>query len=502
MSPDNLDLLPTSLEIYLTTACNLRCRYCSSRAIMGGRPRGLSFAQAARAADIFLAQAFPRSAGRDPSPLRTIGITGGEPFVEFPLLARLVDHIQGRNGRAAIDVVTNGTLLDRAKAGFLLDRGVDLAVSLDGDAATTGRNRRFADGRGRPVFAHVLARLEALTPAQRRGLCAMTTFPSATVGRVVESIALLRSFGFKEIVLDLDMYERWSPRKLPRLRAALAGLRGYYVREMRASSWPHASGKLFGFAFENKLGAARPFPPPSSFSLSPDGWFFPSDVLGAHRIRGRDYRVGDLRRGIDFPKLRRIYSELGRFLRAGRLTSWVLPPVERYFFALSRGLDPLAMTAADESVARVFAEELGPFVDIERILSDLAREPGFGDFQHRPSRVCPRPVRRLELDARRLGLAALRRLADYCLYSPGRDKELLLRLDSLSRDRRTVEALTVYCLLKSRKLGKRLRLALEGRPDGAGVPWRLLRDWDVFVGARAASTNRRWSQPRFLREDR
>jgi len=495
---ERLAMLPTSLEIYLTTACNLECSYCSSRRWMREGAQRITLERLTRAVDLFLAYAGPeaaRLAGGDPSPLRTIGLTGGEPLLEFELLSRAIRYIRRRSDRLAVDVATNGTLLDRAKAAFLLDRGVDVTVSMDGDALTTDRHRRFRGGGGGKVSERILRNLERLPRDQRAGLGVMTTFTSETVGRAVEAVESLRGFGFKEIVLDLDMYEIWDRPKLARLREALSRLRAYYVREMGRSPWPHPSGKLFGFAFENKLGAARPFPPPPSFSLSPDGAFYPSDLLGTGPIAGKDYRIGDVERGIDFRKLGRVYAELSAHLRALRCERWVLPPVERYFYALSTGRDPRRMMRGDPAVARVFLEELGPFVDIETALASAARERSFGDFDHPPRRRCSREVRSLLLGVdpspRRPSLGRLRELVDYVLYSPGKDKELVLR----GRFDGPARTLSIYAQLKALRLGKSLRVAVEG-----GIPdqdaRRVVRDWDIFLGVRGA---REPSRPRFLR---
>jgi hypothetical protein len=168
--------------------------------------------------------------------------------------------------------------------------------------------------------------------------------------------------------------------------------------------------------------------------------------------------------------------------------------VERYFYALSTGRDPRRMMRGDPAVARVFIEELGPFVDIETALSSAARERSFGDFGHAPRRRCSREVRSLLLGVdpspRRPSLGRLRELVDYALYSPGKDKELVLR----GRFDGSARILSVYAQLKAFRLGKSLRVVLEG-----GVPdpdaRRALRDWDIFLGGRGAGPSR----PRFLR---
>lgn len=74
---------------------------------------------------------------------------GGEPLLAgAEWLAGLVGSLRASvPGQVNVAVQTNGTLLDRPTLTKLRSIGVKIGVSLDGDAAATGRHRRYANGR-------------------------------------------------------------------------------------------------------------------------------------------------------------------------------------------------------------------------------------------------------------------------------------------------------------------------------------------------------------------
>jgi sulfatase maturation enzyme AslB (radical SAM superfamily) len=114
-----------SLSLDLTWGCNLSCGYCYLRPRSGGI---MPVRIARRAIDLLLA-----------SPLRrnTLLLTGGEPFLTFPLVRQVVLHAR-RNcppgKRLRITVNTNGTLLTPEIVSFLAEQEVEAQISFDGVA--------------------------------------------------------------------------------------------------------------------------------------------------------------------------------------------------------------------------------------------------------------------------------------------------------------------------------------------------------------------------------
>lgn len=112
-SPTRLRL--GSPELYVTTRCNRRCSYC---AVRGAFPEGDMPIEVFREV---VRQSIALDAPR-------IVITGGEPFLREDLL----DLIRSIEGSVPVQILTNGTLVDKVKARELARLGVAVQVSLDG----------------------------------------------------------------------------------------------------------------------------------------------------------------------------------------------------------------------------------------------------------------------------------------------------------------------------------------------------------------------------------
>lgn len=111
-----------SLYFYLSSYCNLNCIHCWIA------PTYLDKDQAPPEADFGLLKDIIDQAL--PLGLNHIKITGGEPFLSENIL-QLISYASGE--RLVIDIETNATLIDEAKAQFLKESSVRLiAVSLDG----------------------------------------------------------------------------------------------------------------------------------------------------------------------------------------------------------------------------------------------------------------------------------------------------------------------------------------------------------------------------------
>jgi sulfatase maturation enzyme AslB (radical SAM superfamily) len=112
-----------TLELILTSQCNLRCSYCFENDKKSGR---MEWEVARAALDRALA-----------SPEREIRVLffGGEPLLEFPTLRRAVEHVadnRRRSQRAKFTVITNGLLLGEDELTFLDRHRVHVQVSFDG----------------------------------------------------------------------------------------------------------------------------------------------------------------------------------------------------------------------------------------------------------------------------------------------------------------------------------------------------------------------------------
>lgn len=450
-------LQPTRLEIFLTNRCNLRCTYCSSRHITAQTARALTPAQVRRAVAIFSA------AGRPGGARRTVCFTGGEPLLEFGLLKEAVRHIRGLREKFDITVNTNATLLDREKAAFLLDNDVYLAVSLDGGKAVHDLHRKFC-GAGGSVYDSVLKNLGRLPPDFLSHVRASVTVTSRTLPSLVKTVDLLQGLGFRFVELGLDAYGRWTPAGLTGLRRTLAAVRRHYTGLLKTGD-PEKLRRVFSFSLENKQQKAGFYAPSGDISLSPDGLFFPSDTLATAGAEGRGFAIGSLERGLDLAKLAGIYKRAAAAIPPALRAEGAFSPVDRYLYCQAHGLNPRAMLAEAAAANRIFSEELGGLLELQRLWRELAKNKVFGDMAHSPKYSNPKRagLMALELPGKAADPARLRPAADYLLYSGAGRKTLRLINAAGGSGFEAAEAALAYAALKAASRGLKLRLELEVR---------------------------------------
>ena len=175
------------LVLWVTTDCNLRCRYCYANG--GERAEYMDWQVAKRALDIMIGQ-FSRF---------NIQFAGGEPLLNMDLIEQVVGYTKGLG--ICYQLQTNATLIDDKVIGELKRLGIDVGVSFDGLPAVNDPLRPFADGQG--STAATIAGLEKLRAADIRvGLTCVVSADNVTgLPGLVELASYLGNVG--GISLDL-----------------------------------------------------------------------------------------------------------------------------------------------------------------------------------------------------------------------------------------------------------------------------------------------------------
>ncbi len=132
-----------SLHMLITTLrCNHKCKYCHAAvAPMSAKEFDMTEDTARKAVDaIFYTN----------SPHVTVEFQWGEALVNYPVVQFVVEYATEKakllKKELRFSLVSNMTLLTEDKISWLLDRGVDICTSLDGDEITHNSNRSGYDG--------------------------------------------------------------------------------------------------------------------------------------------------------------------------------------------------------------------------------------------------------------------------------------------------------------------------------------------------------------------
>lgn len=141
------------LTLNVTEDCNFRCRYCIySDQYKNTRCHSKSYMSsdiAMKAIDRYFSLL---EDGRwyNPSRKPSIGFYGGEPLLNFDLIKNAVEHIERTYNDFSVNynMTTNGSLMNKEKAEWLMQHGFKLSISLDGPKEEHNRNRIYSSGKG------------------------------------------------------------------------------------------------------------------------------------------------------------------------------------------------------------------------------------------------------------------------------------------------------------------------------------------------------------------
>ena len=130
-----------TLSLHLAHECNLACGYCNVQQGTYGGPEALMDAETALAGLRLLGELAGERSAR-------LVFYGGEPLLNWPVLERVVREAALVLPDCALEMVTNGTLLDPERAAFLAEHRVFSVLSLDGPPGVHDRNRPLKGGGG------------------------------------------------------------------------------------------------------------------------------------------------------------------------------------------------------------------------------------------------------------------------------------------------------------------------------------------------------------------
>lgn len=148
----------------VTDACNLQCKYCAYADLYEGyderENQKFPFYKARLILD-YLADIWRKNYSENVVLPFTVGFYGGEPLLNVPFIERVMEYAEGLEGigrKIHYSMTTNAMLLDKYMD-FLVEKEVQLLISLDGDEA--GQSYRV-DSAGRNSFQRVFRNVKLL----------------------------------------------------------------------------------------------------------------------------------------------------------------------------------------------------------------------------------------------------------------------------------------------------------------------------------------------------
>ncbi|MCM2267003.1 MAG: His-Xaa-Ser system radical SAM maturase HxsB [Elusimicrobiales bacterium] len=174
--------------LVLTQVCNHSCVYCQAGEVTGS---SMTSATAKKAVDFSFTA---------PVPGLTIEFQGGEPLANWPVLKEAALYARAKAKKTgkelALALVSNLSLMDEAKAAFIIKNDISLCTSLDGPADLHNANRPYSGGDSHAAAVKWIKYFQ-----KRRGTrppggpSALLTVTRASLGRahaIVDEYARLR----------------------------------------------------------------------------------------------------------------------------------------------------------------------------------------------------------------------------------------------------------------------------------------------------------------------
>lgn len=132
--------------------------------------------------------------------------SGGEPLMDAGRLKEMIAVIRQEGLSRYISVQTNATLLDEPLMAFFLQNHVNLEVGIDGDEATTQRNR---PGIGEYYYKDIVRGVNLAVNAKGPMTATMVVHPSS-VGKLLENVRYLAAMGLKSLEVHPAFLEVWD----------------------------------------------------------------------------------------------------------------------------------------------------------------------------------------------------------------------------------------------------------------------------------------------------
>lgn len=304
---------PRMLVLLPTLRCNLRCTYC--------------FAGHGNTADMSRDTMHAALALLPANTQASIGFFGGEPLLNWDLLADAVALARSRFSYPSFALTTNATLLAAEHVEFLARHNFSLIVSLDGPARLHNRARPFAGGAD--SYDRVIAALELISAAPR--LAARTTLRATFDGsgscaflleRVRHLNELLHRYGLGNVSVEPADLTEGCARAAQPVRPSEALYNEYidtaqwYVRQTRLRRAPrfhHFDVRL------RRLRSRTPAPAECGggvgyLAVAPDGALHACHRLGCP--------VGDVHTGIDM-RQQQPWRDNRYYARTGCADCWL-----------------------------------------------------------------------------------------------------------------------------------------------------------------------------------
>lgn len=273
-----------STTFWVTTNCNLNCKYCYE-----GEEK-LNKIMSKEVIDKAIDFTLNNLSNAEEDLI--VAIHGGEPFLAFDKMKYIVGKFKYRCKELEKNLIflttTNATILNDEIIDFIVNEMPDITVSIDGTKETHDKNRPFKSGLGsHDIALENSLKLLKLLPNIRLRM----TFDSDSAGDLYKDVKYLIDLGFKFIVPAPNLFDRnWDAEHVKILEIQIKRIKEYLGSrsDINVSLTDKDTYKIKGNCSGGKIG----------FHIYPDGKLYPCLLAGGNEL----FEIGDIFKGVDTNK--------------------------------------------------------------------------------------------------------------------------------------------------------------------------------------------------------
>ncbi len=268
--------------IWVTTACNLKCKYCYEG---NEKPKlYLNKVNANKCIKFIL-----KTLNRQKVVKARIIFHGGEPSLNMEIIKYLIFELSKYENKYIFEygITTNGYNLAKEDKEYILNHIDDITVSIDGNKESHDVERLDYAGKG--CFDKVIKNAIYLNTKKIIRI-RMTVTPN-NVRKLSKNVIFLIESGFKVIIPGMDYAGKWNKELINILKAEITLVKSYIVG-LNDVSVAMTSKEQFSKKEVCEGGHG-------SFHLSADGFIYPC----AYTVGKLQYIIGTFNKGIDKHRL-------------------------------------------------------------------------------------------------------------------------------------------------------------------------------------------------------
>ncbi len=283
-------------NIWVTTACNMRCKYCYENSTDIKKMNLFLDIKTAEKMVDFVIEYMQK---RDKKEYLIVNFHGGEPLLNFSIIKDIERMIRENfdNKRILFGITTNALLLENNEIiKFLADNfEYSLSISIDGTKKIHDFNRVDSNQKG--TYDRVEMYLKQLLTMNAKVRARMTITPE-TIDCMEESIDHLYNLGLRTIVPVLDVFNQgWTQENFDSYTHQLVNLKNKYGEYKDVSIGPLKE-------IDNRQLNGECNPLDEAINICSDGLIYPC----TYSVGMEDFVIGSVFEGLYIKKIDKILA--------------------------------------------------------------------------------------------------------------------------------------------------------------------------------------------------